>query len=101
MLKGLLIIFLTAISGFADSINVKVDPKEPLVNENYRVIFEIETEDGTDPIINFSPLNAEVVAKGETGVRTRTTYVNGRLSTERTLTIAYELVSNHARSAYI
>lgn len=101
MLKSILIIFLTTLSVYADSLEVRVDPKEPLVNENYRVIFEIKTEEGTDPIINFSPLNAEVVAKGETGVRTRTTYVNGRLSTERTLTVAYELVSNRARSAYL
>lgn len=95
---------LTAIWGGnlkADTLKVSLDPKEPLVDESFRVNFEITTEEGTDPVINFNPLNVEVISRSDTGVRTRTTYINGKLSVERTLSVAYEMVAHRVGSAYL
>lgn len=93
---------LLALQAFsADTLTVRVEPKEPLVNENFKVVFEVNTEEGTDPIINFDPLGVEVVSKTDTGIRTKTTYINGKLSTERTISVAYEMLAPRAGSAYL
>ncbi|MEX1098965.1 MAG: BatD family protein, partial [Bacteriovoracaceae bacterium] len=101
-MKTLLLLFtFWSVSLFADSVRVEVRPKEPLVNENFRVLFEITTDEGTDPIIHFDPLGLDVVSKNETGIRTRTTYINGRLATERSLTVVYEMVATRPGSAFL
>lgn len=101
MTKILVLLLLWSSSLLADSLNVRVEPKEPLANENFKIVFEIDTEEGTDPVVNFDPLNLDVISKSETGVRTRTTYINGRLSTERTLSVAYEVTAQRPGSAFV
>lgn len=101
MIKYVALTLFWCASLLADSLEVTVEPREPVVNENFKVVFEVTTEQGTDPIVNFDPLNVEVISRSETGIRTRTTYINGRLSTERSLTIVYEMVATRGGSAFL
>lgn len=101
MIKLIPLILLLVAPIYAATLDIRVEPKEPVMNENFRVIFEITTEKGTDPVISFDPLNVEVVSRGETGIRTRTTYINGVLKTERSLTVVYEMSSKRYGSAFL
>ncbi|MCO4754680.1 MAG: BatD family protein [Bacteriovoracaceae bacterium] len=101
MLKYILFTLFICGQVFANSVEVVIDPKEPLVNENFRVFFEIKTQDGTDPIINFDPLGLDVISRNETGIKTKTTYINGKLTTERSLTVVYEMLAKRAGSAFL
>jgi hypothetical protein len=94
------IIFISQLT-FANEVKVIVDPKEPLLGESFNVIFKVVTKNGTDPIINFNPQGLEVISRQETGVSTRTSYVNGRLSVERSISITYELIANKSGSTYL
>lgn len=101
MNKFILLACLYAIAGLSDTLKVNVDPREPLVNENFKVQFEISTQEGTDPVISFDPLNVDVVSRQETGVKTRTTYINGQLSTERSVMVEYEMIAKRSGSAFL
>ncbi|MBC77369.1 MAG: hypothetical protein CME64_15295 [Halobacteriovoraceae bacterium] len=101
MTKFLMIALFCVANVFADSLEINIDPREPLVNENFRVQFEIKTQQGTDPVISFDPLNVDVISRQETGIKTRTTYINGQLSTERSVTVEYEMVAKRAGSAFL
>lgn len=101
MNKVLALLLLWCGGVWADSLDIRIEPKEPLVNENFKVVFEINTEEGTDPVVNFDPLNLDVISRSETGVRTRTTYINGKLTTERSLTVVYEVAAKRPGSAFL
>ena len=101
MIKIIILAALYAITAFSDTLKINVDPKEPLINENFRVQFEISTQEGTDPVISFDPLNVDVISRQETGVKTRTTYINGQLSTERSVTVEYEMIAKRSGSAFL
>lgn len=103
MIKRILFILVSVFVShlYAQDIKVKVDPLEPVMGESFRVIFEINSKNGTDPIINFDPSGVEVTAREEMGTSTRTTYVNGRLSVSRTVAIAYEMTAPRSGSVYL
>jgi hypothetical protein len=86
---------------FADGVKVVVDPKEPLLGESFNVTFKVVTKNGTDPIINFNPQGLEVISRQETGISTRTSYMNGQLSVERSISITYEMIANKSGSTYL
>lgn len=86
---------------FAASVEVELSPKDPVLGESYNVIFTVKTKDGDNPIINFDLINAEVLAREQTGISTRTTYINGKLTVERSITVNYEMTSAKPSFAYI
>lgn len=95
-----LCLFLTNIC-FADDVQIEVEPKEPIMGESFNVTFKVVTENGTDPIISFNPQGLEVLSKQETGISTRTTYMNGHLTVERSISIVYEMIANRSGSVYL
>ena len=89
-MKKILILILLNISVlFAFEVDIKTDPDMPVKDEAFRLIFEITSEKGGEPIISFDPLGAEVTEKINLGTSTRTTLINGKLSTSRKVSIAY------------
>ena len=81
-------IFNTAI---ANTASLKVDPQVPIKGEDFTLTFEIQTQERTEPFIAFDPGEIAVISKGESGYSTRTTIINGKISTERKLSISYVL----------
>jgi len=83
---------------FAQSIKIDLIPDSPVAGENFNVIFQINSKEGDDPIINFDPRNVEVLTREQTGTSTKTTYINGNLTVERTITVSYEMIAPKART---
>ena len=87
---------------FANKLEISVDPKEPIMGEGFNVTFKVITQEGTDPIINFNPgPGIEVLGRQEAGITTSTSYVNGHLSVERSISIVYEMVSTSYGTKYL
>jgi hypothetical protein len=95
------IIFIISITAQAMDVEIKVSPNEPVAGDPFNVTFVISSDEGSDPAISFDPMNVEVLSRDQTGVSTRTTYINGKLSVERNVSITYEMVSNSPGSAYL
>ncbi len=100
-MKKILLCFIAFLKlAIGAEVNVEVSPSAPVAGESYNVTFKIEIEKGDNPIINFDTSNVEILSREETGTSTRTTYINGKLSVERTITVNYEVVSNKPTFAY-
>lgn len=97
----LLLLFIVSTISYASDVSINVNPSAPVVGENFTVTFLINTESEDEPSISFNPLGAEVISKGATGVSTRTTFVNGKLSVERKLTVEYELIAQSAGEVFL
>ena len=89
--------------GFAaSSLDIEIDPKEPVLGEPFKVNFVISSDKGDNPVINFEPSSdLEIISRGNSRVSTRTSFVNGKMSYERKITVAYDLVANKAGSEFI
>lgn len=96
------LLFLLLFSGnvLAEGVRVKVSPEKPVINEPFEVSFIIESE-GDDPQINFNPGSMEVISRSQGAVSTRTSYINGKMSYSRTITIKYEMLAKRSGSNYI
>lgn len=101
-MKKILILILLNISVlFAFEVDIKTDPDMPVKDEAFRLIFEITSEKGGEPIISFDPLGAEVTEKINLGTSTRTTLINGKLSTSRKVSVAYIMQPQQIGSVFI
>ena len=97
-----LVIFLFLITNaFADSIKVKVNPENPLINETFNVEFIIDTKEEGEPIISFNPLGVDVVSRSEVGTSTRMTIINGESTIERSLSVTYELMPSKSGTVFL
>lgn len=88
-----LILFVVG-TAFADDLSIKVDPYEPLINEPFSVIFNINTQSEKGPYISFDPGRAEVIEREKGGVSLQTTIINGKISSKREITYRYQLVTD-------
>ena len=98
-----IILFLVLIGSVfaADNVEIIVNPKEPVMGESFNVIFKISTKDGTDPLISFDPRGLEVLGRQDSGISTRTTYINGKLTVERNISTTYEMLANKAGTKFL
>jgi len=88
-------------SAIGGEIKISVQPESPVMGESFNIVFKVITEDGTDPIVSFEPQGIEVLGKQETGISTKTTYINGKLTVERSITIVYEVVAQKSGTKYL
>ncbi len=95
-----LLLLLTNLA-FANRVEIVTNPKEPVLGESFNVIFKVISKSATDPIISFDPRGIDVLGKEETGISTRTTYMNGKLSVERSISIVYEMVATKSGTSYL
>lgn len=85
----------------ADSVEIILDPATPVVNEVFKIHFKVKTEKGNDPLIQFNPRGIEILSREQTGVTTRTTYINGSLTVEREINVVYEAIAARTGIAYL
>lgn len=102
-MRYLLLLLLISNYVLADVLDVKINPKEPVFNESFEVIFTITSNSDSDkePIINFDPIGIDVVGKEGPSVATRTSFINGKMSFQRTLTYKYEMVAPRSGYAFL
>lgn len=79
-------------TAWALSVDIEVNPKNPLVEESFELVFNIETDSRESPTIRFDPGMAEVQGRVNKGESISTIFVNGRMSTSRKVSIAYQLI---------
>ncbi len=91
ILLGFLLLFSMAIH--AEGVRVKLSTKSPVVGEEFQMSVIIETQSDEEPDISFTPYNVEVMGKSNEGLSIRTTVVNGRISTKRSMTYVYRLIA--------
>lgn len=82
------------------NVTIKVSPPNPVKEESFNVIFEVETTEQEDPMISFDPGGLEVLGKSRE-VSLSTSIVNGRFSSSRKVRINYEMISDRAKSTTI
>lgn len=96
----ILLLFLFVFKVYA-SVEIEVNPRKPVVNETFQILFRIETESETEPEISFDPKGLEILGKDTQGVSTRTIYVNGQLSITREIVIVYEAIATQKGPGYL
>lgn len=89
----LLIFLLITFQVFADDqLTVSLEPKKPIVNETFSLIFKvISSEAKSIEEIDFKSPGLTIVGQSQQGISTRTVYANGKLTVTRELTVLYEL----------
>lgn len=103
MIKILPIIFFILFPTWvlADSVEIILDPPTPVVNEVFKIHFKVKSEKGNDPLIQFNPRGIEILSREQTGVTTRTTYINGSLTVEREINVVYEAIAARTGITYL
>lgn len=91
IIKIFVLIFIVLNSASAFEVDVEVNPKNPIVEESFDLVFNIEMSGSEAPIIRFDPGSAEVLGRTNRGESISTVVVNGRISTTRKVSIAYQL----------
>ena len=95
---SLLIIVLSQLSLFAIEMSVEYTPKRPRAGESFQITYVISGEDFEDfQDVEFEPVNFEILGKDSRSSSTRTTYINGKLSTSRTQRITYDVLLQKRR----
>ena len=86
----------------AFDLDIEFEPKEPVVNEPFKINFVITSKNGDNPVINFEPSSdLEIISRGNSRVSTRTSFINGKMNYERKITVVYDMVANKAGSEFI
>lgn len=87
---------LFSMTSLADRLNVAVTPNNPVVNESFSAIFEIETNSDEEPYISFDPGRARVTGRTEAGRMMSTSLINGKLYAKKSVTYRFDLVAERA-----
>ena len=87
-LVGLIAVFNTA---YGEKLNVTVEPANPVINESFNLIFEIESTEKSDAEIFFDPSRAKILSKKYGNVSVNATVINGKVSVRRSMTHVYTL----------
>lgn len=95
-MKSLLVLIMILFTafGYANTAKVELSPAKPVAGEVFQAIFHIYTDADEEPSINFNPYRVEVVGKSNQGIRTSTSWINGKFSTSREMTIVYDLAAS-------
>lgn len=85
-----------------DKLTVTLDPKKPIVNETFNVIFKVSSEEA-DAIedVSFRYPGLTVVGQSQQGISTRTVYANGKLSMTREITVVYEMMAENFGTKFL
>ena len=89
---SLIIILLLNLSLYAIEMSVEYTPKRPRAGESFQITYVVSGEDFDEfQDVEFEPVNFEILGKDSRSSSTRTTYINGKLSTSRTQRITYDV----------
>ncbi|HLW57302.1 MAG TPA: hypothetical protein VKY27_07950, partial [Bacteriovoracaceae bacterium] len=80
----LLFIIFSVNSWAQDKLIVTVEPRRPIVNETFNVVFKVSSEEAKNiEEINFKSPGLTIVGQSQQGVSTKTVYANGKLTVTR------------------
>lgn len=102
-MKRIILLLLLLASHFvsANDFDIEVMPKEPILGENFNVVFKVKTSSSNTPDIQFEPKGVQVLEKNFIGRSTRTTFFNGKLLSETTLNFQYEMTPEKTGNVYL
>lgn len=102
IIRTLLFLLISMNAFAASSLDIVIEPKEPVSGEPFKVNFNITSSEGDNPVINFEPSSdLEIISRGNSRVSTRTSFINGKMTYQRKVTVSYDLVSNKAGAEFI
>lgn len=85
----------------AQDVEVVVEPKEPVINENFFVTFKIKTSGSEEPYISFTPYGASVLGKRSQGLSISTIVINGKFTTTKEQAVVYEMLAERSGQVYL
>lgn len=97
----LIVLFFLQFSVQAEDVEVVVEPKEAVVNENFFVTFKIKASGGEEPFISFTPYGASVLGKRSQGLSISTIVINGKFTTTKEQAVVYELMAERTGQVYL
>lgn len=98
---ALMSLFVLINISWADIVEVEINPKEPIKNEPFELIFKVETKGSDAPYISFDPGSFEVLGRRSAGSSSMTTILNGRITTKKEHSFVYELQTERSGNQYI
>lgn len=102
IVKAIILLMISAQAFGAGTLDIEIDPKEPVLGEPFKINFNITSSKGDNPVIDFEPSSdLEIISRGNSRVSTRTSFVNGKMSYERKVTVSFDMVANKAGSEFI
>ena len=102
-MKNLIFFIITifSITTFAQTVEVVVEPKEPVKNETFFVTFKVKTSGSEEPYISFTPFGASVLGKNYQGLSISTIVINGKFTTTKEQAVVYELLAERSGQVYL
>ena len=97
----LFILAIFSLGTFAQDVEVVIEPKEPVINENFFVTFKIKTSGSEEPYISFTPYGASVLGKRSQGLSISTVVINGKFTTTKEQAVVYELLAERSGQVYL
>ena len=76
---------------YADNLKITVEPPNPVINESFIVLFEIESLEKGDAKVLFNPSRAKILSKKHGNVSVNATVINGKVSVKRVVSHIYTL----------
>ena len=86
---------------FAKDLKIKTSTKTPVVDEIFNLEVSINADQDDNPKVDFDVIGLEVISKSPGSYTSRTTYINGKYSSESSITYSYELMAKKPGFAYI
>ena len=90
----LFILVITLNPVFADKLKITVEPANPIVNENFDLVFEIESSDKSDAKVFFNSSRAKILSQKYGKVSVNATVINGKVSVKRVMSYVYTLATD-------
>lgn len=79
-----------------DTLTVSIEPKRPIVNETFNVVFKLNSQDAESiDEINLKHPGLTIEGKSQQGISTRTVYANGKLTVSREISVVYEMMASN------
>lgn len=100
-MRLVIIFLLLSLSSMAsEKLKVYVSPSTPVKGESFNLIFEIDTDSDAEPFVSFSPNGLEVLGRNRE-VSLRTSIINGKFTSSRTIKMVYDVVADRARTIMV
>ncbi len=95
------IITIFSMTILAQTVEVVVEPKEPVKDETFFVTFKVKTSGSEEPYISFTPFGASVLGKNYQGLSISTIVINGKFTTTKEQAVVYELLAERTGQVYL
>ncbi len=91
----LLSVFFIICNGFAQDVQVELNPKIPTAGERFDLIFQIKMSGNKPPNITYKHNGLDLLGRRSGGVSLNTTIINGKIKTSKEITLAYTFIAKN------